>query len=37
MQGLKNFWQRPEGTVGKVVLVLGGIARRMDSCGFFRS
>ena len=24
MQGLKNFWQRPEGTVGKVVLVLGG-------------
>src|SRR6266446_1483889 len=26
MQGLKNFWQRPEGTVGKVVLVLGGIA-----------
>src|SRR5246127_2715977 len=26
MQGLKNFWQRPEGTVGKVVLVLSGIA-----------
>src|SRR5437879_13273885 len=26
MQGLKNFWQRPEGTVGKVVLVLVGIA-----------
>src|SRR5437763_14773067 len=26
IQGLKNFWQRPEGTVGKVVLVLGGIA-----------
>src|SRR5260370_8425023 len=26
MQGLKNFWQRPEGTVGKVVLVLGGVA-----------
>jgi hypothetical protein len=26
MQGLKNFWQRPEGTAGKVVLVLGGIA-----------
>src|ERR1700730_34282 len=26
MQGLKNFWQRPEGTVGKGVLVLGGIA-----------
>src|SRR5712691_3746844 len=26
LQGLKNFWQRPEGTVGKVVLVLGGIA-----------
>ena len=26
MQGLKNFWQRPEGTVGKVVLVLAGIA-----------
>ena len=26
MQGLKNFWQRPEGTVGKVALVLGGIA-----------
>src|SRR2546430_8660616 len=26
VQGLKNFWQRPEGTVGKVVLVLGGIA-----------
>ncbi len=25
MQGLKNFWQRPEGIVGKVVLVLGGI------------
>jgi len=23
---LKNFWQRPEGIVGKVVLVLGGIA-----------
>src|SRR5258707_14582581 len=22
MQGLKSFWQRPEGTVGKVVLVL---------------
>src|SRR5205085_12521856 len=26
MQGLKNFWQRPEGTVGQVVLVLAGIA-----------
>jgi len=26
MQGLKNFWQRPEGTVGKFVLVLAGIA-----------
>lgn len=26
LQGLKNFWQRPEGTVGKVVLVLGSIA-----------
>jgi hypothetical protein len=26
VQGLKNFWQRPEGTVGKVALVLGGIA-----------
>src|SRR5260221_4264786 len=26
LQGLKNFWQRPEGTVGKVVLVVGGIA-----------
>src|SRR6266851_5017592 len=26
MQGLKNFWQRPEGTVGKVVLVLAGLA-----------
>ncbi len=26
MQGLKNFWQRPEGTVGKIVLVLGGVA-----------
>lgn len=26
MQGLKNFWQRPEGTVGKVVLLLGGLA-----------
>jgi len=26
MQGLKNFWQRPEGTVGKVVLVLAGVA-----------
>src|SRR5713101_2256499 len=26
LQGLKNFWQRPEGTVGKVVLVLGGLA-----------
>jgi hypothetical protein len=26
MQGLKNFWQRPEGTAGKVVLVLAGIA-----------
>jgi hypothetical protein len=26
MQGLKNFWQRPEGTVGKVVLILAGIA-----------
>src|SRR5438876_12143187 len=26
IQGLKNFWQRPEGTVGKVVLVLVGIA-----------
>ncbi|HEV3420535.1 MAG TPA: hypothetical protein VG075_09535 [Candidatus Acidoferrum sp.] len=26
LQGLKNFWQRPEGTVGKVVLVLAGIA-----------
>jgi predicted O-linked N-acetylglucosamine transferase (SPINDLY family) len=26
LQGLKNFWQRPEGTVGKVALVLGGIA-----------
>jgi hypothetical protein len=26
MQGLKNFWQRPEGTVGKIVLVLAGVA-----------
>jgi phage shock protein A len=26
MQGLKNFWQRPEGTAGKVVLVLGAAA-----------
>jgi len=26
MQGLKNFWQRPEGTAGKVVLVLGTAA-----------
>src|SRR5215472_1558107 len=26
MHALKNFWQRPEGTVGKVVLVLAGIA-----------
>jgi hypothetical protein len=26
MQGLKNFWQRPEGTVGKVVLVLAAVA-----------
>src|SRR5260370_37180353 len=26
MQGLKNFWQRPEGTVGKAVLVVAGIA-----------
>lgn len=26
MQGLKNFWQRPEGTVGKVVLLLAGVA-----------
>ena len=26
MQGLKNFWQRPEGTVGKVVLVIAAIA-----------
>src|SRR6267378_2515157 len=31
MQGLKNFWQRPEGTVGKVVLVLGGIAAASDT------
>lgn len=26
MQGLKNFWQRPEGSVGKLVLVLAGVA-----------
>jgi|SRR5579859_885398 len=26
MQGLKTFWQRPEGTVGKIVLVLAGLA-----------
>jgi hypothetical protein len=26
IEGLKNFWQRPEGTVGKVVLVLAGVA-----------
>ena len=26
MQGLKTFWQRPEGTVGKVVLVLAALA-----------
>src|SRR5260370_12576424 len=26
MQGLKTFWQRPEGTAGKIVLVLAGIA-----------
>jgi phage shock protein A len=26
IQGLKNFWQRPEGTAGKVILVLGGTA-----------
>ena len=26
LQGLKNFWQRPEGTAGKVVLVLGAAA-----------
>ncbi len=26
IQGLKTFWQRPEGTVGKIVLVLAGIA-----------
>ncbi len=25
MQGLKSFWQRPEGTLGKIILVLGGI------------
>ncbi len=26
IQGLKTFWQRPEGTAGKIVLVLAGIA-----------
>ncbi len=26
MQGLKSFWQRPEGTVGKIVLVLATLA-----------
>lgn len=26
MQGLKSFWQRPEGTLGKIILVLGGVA-----------
>src|SRR5258708_8618610 len=26
MQGLKSFWQRPEGNVGKVVVVLAGVA-----------
>jgi hypothetical protein len=26
IQGFKNFWQRPEGTVGKVALVLAGVA-----------
>jgi hypothetical protein len=26
MQGLKTFWQRPEGTVGKIVLVLAALA-----------
>src|SRR5260370_39949514 len=26
MQGLKSFWQRPEGRVGKIVLVLAGLA-----------
>jgi phage shock protein A len=25
-QGLKSFWQRPEGTVGKIILVLAGLA-----------
>jgi hypothetical protein len=26
MQGLKSFWQRPEGTVGKIVLVIAALA-----------
>jgi predicted O-linked N-acetylglucosamine transferase (SPINDLY family) len=26
MQGLKSFWQRPEGTLGKIVLVLAALA-----------
>src|SRR5260370_5289331 len=26
MQGLKSFWQRPEGTVGKIILVVAGLA-----------
>src|SRR5205807_5203536 len=26
MQGLKTFWQRPEGTVGKIALVLAVVA-----------
>jgi hypothetical protein len=26
VQGLKSFWQRPEGTVGKVILVVAGLA-----------
>src|SRR5436305_3617037 len=26
MQGLKSFWQRPEGTVGKIALVIACLA-----------
>src|ERR1700694_3108492 len=26
MQGLKTFWQRPEGTVGKIALVIAALA-----------
>ncbi len=33
MQGLKSFWQRPEGNVGKVILVLAAIAA---GYGFFQ-